>query len=90
MFKITDGKGFQITFDNGYSISVQFGPGNYCENRDLPYDAPKKLNIFQSKDAEIAVFNPDGEFVRLDEHDDVLGRLSSEEVLEWMIMTAKK
>jgi hypothetical protein len=33
MFRITDGKGFQMTFDNGWTVSVQFGYGNYCENR---------------------------------------------------------
>ena len=29
MFKITDGKGFHITFKNGVTVSVQFGYGNY-------------------------------------------------------------
>ena len=31
-FRITEGKGFQITFANGYTASVQFGSGNYCSN----------------------------------------------------------
>jgi hypothetical protein len=34
-FRITCGKGFQMTFANGYTISVQFGYTNYCDNRDL-------------------------------------------------------
>ena len=29
MFRITGGRGFQITFDNGYIVSVQFGTGSY-------------------------------------------------------------
>jgi|TARA_Y100000310_G_scaffold333385_1_gene410832 hypothetical protein len=29
------GKGFFMTFDNGWSISVQWGTMNYCDNRDL-------------------------------------------------------
>jgi hypothetical protein len=32
MFKITHKKGFHITFENDYTVSVQFGPGNYCDN----------------------------------------------------------
>ncbi len=30
--KITHNKGFHITFENGWTVSVQFGVGNYCEN----------------------------------------------------------
>jgi hypothetical protein len=33
MFKITANKGFHIQFANGNTVSVQFGGGNYCENR---------------------------------------------------------
>lgn len=33
MFDITQNKGFHITFANGYTASVQWGQGNYCENR---------------------------------------------------------
>ena len=32
MFRITQGKGFQIEFPNGYTVSVQWGIGNYCEH----------------------------------------------------------
>ena len=27
-------KGFQMTFDNGFRISVQWGHGNYCAVKD--------------------------------------------------------
>lgn len=33
MFKATQNKGFCIKFENGIEVSVQFGHGNYCENR---------------------------------------------------------
>lgn len=33
-FVITQGKGFHMTFPNGYTVSVQFGGGNYCDNYD--------------------------------------------------------
>lgn len=56
MLSITQSKGFHITFENGYQVSVQFGYGNYCENR-------MKREIFgkdaTSKDAEIAIFKND-------------------------------
>ena len=31
MLVSTLNKGFQLTFENGLTISVQFGSGNYCE-----------------------------------------------------------
>lgn len=35
-FKVTGGKGFHLTFENGITISTQFGGGNYCDNHDYP------------------------------------------------------
>lgn len=52
--------GFEMRFQNGYMISVVFGPGCYCSNYDmnpLPYGDPPCL---YSPDAEIAVYDPDG------------------------------
>ncbi len=46
-------KGFQITFANGLMLSVQFGSGNYCKNRDINYRRPAP----DSPDAEIAVID---------------------------------
>lgn len=37
-FKITAGKGFHVTFENGITVSVQWGPGNYCDNYDERID----------------------------------------------------
>jgi len=42
--RICDNKGFQLDLPNGITVSVQFGPGNYCD-RDVanaPFDAPQK------------------------------------------------
>ena len=61
MFKII-GRGFHLVFDNGYTISVQFGFGNYCENRNrrpISSESPWHLN---STDAEVAVWNKDTEW----------------------------
>jgi hypothetical protein len=33
MFRATQGKGFDVTFANGWTVSVQWGPRNYCANR---------------------------------------------------------
>lgn len=48
MFRTSLNKGFTITFDNGWTVSVQFGPGNYCQNRDKP------MSFYRSKDHEDA------------------------------------
>lgn len=52
MFRITEGQGFQVTFSNGVTVSVQFSPGHYCYNRGLEgYKAPGS-----SPDAEVAIW----------------------------------
>lgn len=33
MFRITDAQGFHVLFENGWGVSVQFGPMHYCANR---------------------------------------------------------
>jgi hypothetical protein len=60
-FRITDGKGFCLTFANGYSLSVQFGPGNYCDHGNWSQLAPdnRKCGEEGSNTAEIAVFARD-------------------------------
>ena len=54
MFRTTGNKGFQITFSNGYTLSVQFGPGNYVTDRSSDYLAPMKTEFWESKDAKLA------------------------------------
>ena len=52
--------GFQIDFENGWTVSVQFGRGNYCSNRygtGNPFiDIP---DFLESKTAEIAAWPTD-------------------------------
>lgn len=45
-------KGFQLTFSNNLVISVMFGQGNYCQNRDV-----KNESETTSENAEFAVFS---------------------------------
>lgn len=81
MFKITDNKGFQITFPNGYTVSVQFGAGNYCNNYSLGIMEYYGKPVPPSSTAETALIGPDGEFVEY-KGDDVQGRQTPEDVLE--------
>jgi len=53
MFRITDGKGFHITFDNGWTMSVQWGYHNYCDAKD----PTKLLGGVDSLTAEIAYWD---------------------------------
>jgi len=42
--RICDNKGFQLDLPNGVTVSVQLGPGNYCDSdvRNADWDAPKE------------------------------------------------
>jgi len=91
MFYISDGKGFQITFSNGFTASVQFGEFNYCEY----YVGLKKPKIRKkgknahSRDAEVACFDKDGNLISLEGYDKervdkVIGFLTANEVLDFM------
>jgi|TARA_R100000687_G_C6325316_1_gene106991 hypothetical protein len=60
------GVGFQITFDNGWTISVQWGPGNYSDNQmeawvggDL---SGLHERVTESTTAEIAAWDADDAF----------------------------
>lgn len=87
-FNSTMRKGFNMTFENGLTISVQWGAGNYCDNH-LPADRDFSCRKDASSNtAEIAVFYK-GDFLNIDqfvpEHCNsdgtVAGWLSPEEVL---------
>ncbi len=80
MFRITDNKGFQITFDNGYTVSVQFGPGNYGSNRAETYSTSMNVPMTATL-AETALLAPNGDFVAY-QGEDVQGYQTPEDVLE--------
>lgn len=82
MFRINDNKGFQVKFDNGYTVSVQFGPGNYGSNRNL--DFVENINKPMTADtAETALLDPDGNFVAYKDGD-VQGYQSPADILALM------
>mgnify|MGYP003646249794 FL=1 len=86
-------KGFQMTFENGYTLSVQYGRGNYCERRNdyMVYDQNDSLeepsaDKIISKDCEIAVWHDGkGGYVQLSEHDAVRGWVPIEDLPQIMV-----
>ena len=100
MFKVYAQKGFQTTFENGFTVSVMFGAGNYCEHR-INHTVEPTLDgtvpvwgKHDSVNAEIAVFGPDGEF-RTDfpgcpEGDQVQGWVTPEQMLAVMNWAASQ
>lgn len=91
-FSVSGNKGFQLTFENGYTISVQWGPMNYCEKRDYSphaYDMPMKALVWQSKDAEVAAWrDKSAPWLKLGQGDDVIGHLTTNQVLTLMVKIA--
>lgn len=92
-FVSTMRKGFHMTFENGLTVSVQWGAGNYCDNHfpdDMDFSCRKDA---QSDTAEVAVmhgrkflnanhFLPEEE---TDWCDDVVGWLTPEQVVNLLV-----
>lgn len=93
-FRITGKKGFHITFNNGWKISVQFGPGNYCDNYDCRIGIDdEKAGREGSSDAECAIFNNKNIMIkpkRLNWDDTVKGYMKSNEILKLMNWISKQ
>ena len=87
-FIATQNKGFRMEFDNGFSISVQWGIENYCEKKSFNTDIdPTKERIWESTSAEIAVFDDEG-IVPVGGDDQVIGWLSPDEVAKYIAMVS--
>jgi hypothetical protein len=85
MFTICSNRGFRIKFENGATLSVQFGPGNYCNHqRNADYKAPSGSFQWECENAEVAILLPDDKFYRISEHDDVIGWQTAEDVAKWI------
>ena len=65
-FRIVAGKGFALDLPNGVTVSVQWGPGNYCDSdvKNADFDAPGKTaaasEFWGSDLAECAAYRTDG------------------------------
>ena len=91
MFKITRKHGFHITFENGYTVSVQFGPGNYCDNYDMEIGIDSEIaGENGSTTAECAVWASDGALICYEDWggDSVSNRSTPAEVLELLVWAA--
>jgi hypothetical protein len=82
MFNISAGKGFQMTFANGWTVSVQFGSGNYCGNRTYMVVETEKG---ESTDAEIAAWDASGTWYDFGS-DTVKGWCSPDEVAAFITL----
>lgn len=85
-FRITRGKGFYFGFENGYGLSVQFGPGNYSQNYDADIGTEDvECGQRGSNTAEIAIIDCNGNLVDLPHGDSVDGYLGPEKVLTYLL-----
>jgi hypothetical protein len=91
MFRITQNKGFHITFQNGWTLSVQWGPLNYCANRnddrvwnrhDID-EIAAEAGSTGSADAEIAAWDAAGKMYDFG-NDTVKGWVTPDELVEWI------
>jgi hypothetical protein len=70
--------GFRLVFDNGYAISVQWGPSSYADN----------TGDGTSETAEIAVFRPNGSMMKLASHSTVNGWQTAENVAQYIAIVS--
>lgn len=82
--RITSGKGVHFNLENGITLSIQIGGGNYCDNYDAPiYTGDRGYVLPPSQTAEIAAWADKGEMVNLG-CDTVRGRVPVDEVLSFL------
>ena len=91
-FYITGKKGFHVVFANGYTVSVQFGPGNYCENYDARIgEEDEECGKKGSFTAECAVWPKGGPMLEYgDWGNTVSNRSTPAEVLELLNWAASQ
>lgn len=75
MFSVNGNKGFHITFKNGYTLSTQFGYGNYCDN----YMKEDNKHQTTCNNSEIAIICPNGDFMYLK---DIFKELFNENIID--------
>lgn len=85
MFRITGHKGFQMTFANGCTVSVQFGPGNYSDHHgNVDYYAPRNaVGVWESETAEVAAWDSQGRWHDFG-NDIALGYVSPDAVVDFI------
>jgi hypothetical protein len=86
--------GFKLTFENGWTVSVQFGPGTYSSNHNfiagLAPGAAIGAKQWKSGTAEIAAWDKDNVWHVFPDGDTVSGWKLPNEVLAFMHEIAEK
>jgi hypothetical protein len=78
--------GFHMTFNNGLTISVQIGTGNYCDNRSLTPGGHLTFDkdiLNECPNAEIAIWNDKNVWFNF-ETDIVEGWVNMDKVAQWI------
>lgn len=81
--KPTSDFGFHVNLANGITVSVQYGYGNYCENRDdisCEKDSVTSSFTGEYETAEVAVWDDENNWFQLNPYDDVVGWQTPEQV----------
>ena len=93
MFKSYSNKGFRITFANGYALSVQWGPMNYCTNRgtNTNWDIAMSVKdgVYESETAEVAVYNPDNKRINLTHNNTVYGNVYADDIVDLIALVSE-
>jgi len=80
--------GIRISFENGYMVSVMYGTGIYCSCRDSKNLIDESSNLPRCADAEVAIIDPNGAFLKFESSDDeVKGFVSPDrlaKILSWV------
>lgn len=84
-FNITDHKGFQLTFENGWTVSVQWGVYNYCDHHHgKDFDAARKADgNWESSTAEIAAWDKNDNWYQFPS-DTVKGYVQADDVAKFI------
>ncbi len=79
-----------MTFENGWTISVQFGYGNYCDNGHHPERlALHNKRIVESENAEIAIWDKNNVDYTFEDGYNVKGWLQADQVADWIDKVSK-
>lgn len=84
MIAITNNRGFHLTFENGITISIQIGSGNYSDNYDEEIGFERDSKLVKSSTAEIAIWDASNKWFLFDDENQVKGWVSTQDVGEWI------
>ena len=76
-----------MTFENGWTVSIQFGTENYCHRQHAAYQESARSQSWASETAEIAAWNSAGAWLPFD-YDTVKGWVKTDEVAAFIAQVA--